>query len=97
MFDTRSKGNEILLLMIDQIVETLSGPLPSEELKNGWTEKSRMAMCDFFKDLQSKLSNDQPIPYLGIVRGLDHWGVSGGELFRSVSEIDYKLRHSNGP
>ena len=86
-----------LLLMIDEIVEKLSGPLPSEELMNGWTEESRRAMSDFFKDLQSKLSNKETVPYLGIVRGLDHWGVFGGELFRRVAEIDHKLRHSNGP
>ena len=86
-----------LQLMIDQIVEKLSGPLPSEELVNGWTDESRLAMSDFFKDLQSKLSNKEPVPYLGIVRGLDHWGVGDGELFRRVAEIDYKLRHSNGP
>lgn len=80
--------------MIDSIIENLSGPLTSEEISNGWTEDSQRVMTDFFKDLQSKISNKEELSYFGILRGLDHWGISGGELFLKVAAIDHRLREA---
>jgi hypothetical protein len=79
--------------MIGKMVEKLSVPLDAEEVSNGWTEESRLAMLTFFKDLQIKVASQQ-LSYLGILRGLDHWGVNRGELFRSAAEIDYELRNA---
>ena len=81
-----------LTVLVDEIILKLSGQLPEEEMKQGWSETSQDAMLTFFRDLRIKLSNGESLPYLGILRGLDHWGVEGGEIFHLVAQLDHKLR-----
>ena len=81
-----------LTVIVDQIISRLSEPLPEEEIKNGWSETSQKAMLSFFRDLRIKLSQGEVLPYLGILRGLDHWGVEGGEIFHLVAQLDHQLR-----
>jgi hypothetical protein len=58
-------------------------PLGRDELAAGWSEPSQQAMLKFFIDLRERIANGEELPYLGIVRALDHWGVLGGELSRA--------------
>ena len=51
-------------------------------------------MLKFFEDLRLKVIAGETLPYLGIVRGLDHWGIGGGELFQKAAEVDHELRES---
>lgn len=78
--------------MIDDLIESLSLPLSSDDVRHGWSEPSQTAMLRFFEDLRLRVAADENLPYLGILRGLDHWGVIGGALFHKVAEIDYELR-----
>lgn len=50
------------------------------------------AMFKFFIDLRQRVSDGEELPYLGIVRALDHWGVLGDELFRECAKVDHGLR-----
>jgi len=81
-----------LLQTIDQLVARLSNPLRDVDRSAGWTEPSQQAMLKFFLDLRNRVTNGEDLPYLGIVRALDHWGVLGGELFRDCANVDQELR-----
>jgi hypothetical protein len=85
-----------LITKIDELIEGLSVPLRPDELAHGWSEPSQSAMLNFFEDLRLKVTAGEQLPYLAILRGLDHWGISGGELFRKVAEVDYELREGPG-
>jgi hypothetical protein len=86
-----------IVAAIDDLIEKLSGPLTGNEVANGWSERSQKAMLEFFQDLRLKLmSDDESLLYFSIVRGLDHWGVSGGELFQKAAEVDRELRETLG-
>ncbi len=84
--------SQSLIPTIDSLIQKLSMPLQPDELAHGWSESSQEAMLKFFEDLRLKVIADADLPYLGIVRALDHWGVSGGELFREAAQIDHELR-----
>lgn len=86
-------SEEALLQKIEYLIERLSMPLPADELSNGWSEAGQKAMLNFFEDLRLKLLAHEDLPYFGIVRGLDYWGVSSGELLQKAAEVDYGLRH----
>jgi hypothetical protein len=81
-----------LITNINELIGELSSPLRPDEVAHGWCKASQEAMLQFFEDLRQKVIAGEQLPYLGIVRGLDHWGVSDGELFRKASEVDHELR-----
>jgi hypothetical protein len=80
-----------LVVRLDDIIERLSGPLPEAELRHGWTEQSRKAMGIFFTRMRGDVVAGKDLKsfpeYVGLVRGLDHWGIGGGELFRAAAEL----------
>lgn len=84
--------NQELFQTIDRLIERLSQPLREADLAAGWTGPSQQAMLKFFRDLRDRVNNKEELPYLGIVRALDHWGVLGGELFRECANVDHELR-----
>jgi hypothetical protein len=83
-----------LVTTIDALIEELSRPLPADELAHGWSKPSQKAMLEFFQDLRIKIRAGESLPYLSIVRALDHWGVTGGELFQEAAEADRQLRET---
>lgn len=85
--------NQELLPTIDRLVEQLSKPLQEADLAAGWNGPSQQAMLKFFRELRDRVTTGEELPYLGIVRALDHWGVLGGELFRACANVDHQLRH----
>ena len=82
---------QTLLERLDNILERLSMPLPEAEVQQGWTEQSRDAMRTFFLQMRSDAAarkDLKSIPhYVGLLRGLDHWGIAGGELFEAAARI----------
>jgi hypothetical protein len=81
-----------LVTAIDDLIEKLSRRLDADELLHGWSEPSQQAMLKSFQDLRVRLEAGERVPYLSIVRGLDHWGISGGELFQKAAQVDHELR-----
>lgn len=84
--------SQSLIPTIEDLIQKLSTPLQPDELAHGWSESSQKAMLEFFEDLREKVLAGETLPYLGIVRGLDHWGISGGQLFQKAAEVDHELR-----
>ncbi len=80
---------------IKRMINSLSNPLPPSEIASGWTEESRHAMLNFFKDLYSQLMSDQfdlaEHASFHLVRGMDHWGIIEGDLLEEASEIQCDL------
>jgi hypothetical protein len=80
---------------IEQLINNLSNPLPPSEIANGWSEESRQAMLKFFKDLHFQLMSGQfklaEHASFHLVRGMDHWGIIGGDLLKQASEIQSDL------
>lgn len=72
---------------IGNIIARLRAPVTPEEAAAGWTEKSKGGILPFFEGLLSDLKNSKQIPYIGIVRSLDAWGVDGGRLYDEIINV----------
>lgn len=87
--------NEIVS-KLETIINKLEKELPPPEIKNGWTEDSREGMLKFFQLLHSDLTSGAEVAnrteYVTIPRGLDHWGITGGELFEEAAKISHAIK-----
>lgn len=83
-----------LLCRVEAIAQKLADPITSSERAVGWSDTSRMAMLDYFKDLHRRLELDQGLTPadFSITRGMDHWGITGGALLDEAAEISCRLR-----
>lgn len=77
---------------VELILARLDGALTEEDLVSGWTNESQEAAKQYFQTLRSALIANQPLPPLGIIRGLDHRGVVGGELLDEIARVTNLLR-----
>ncbi len=77
------------------MVGRLSNPLSPSDLAHGWSETSRIAMLELFEDLRRRLRSPSRLAekykLLGVSRGMDSWGITGGELFDEAAEISVGL------
>jgi hypothetical protein len=84
-------ARQALLARLDDMIERLSGVLSDAELRHGWTDRSRLAMLNFFENMRRDAAAGKSLKtipnYVSIVRGLDHYGISGGALFQAAAEI----------
>ena len=80
---------------IESIMQTLQAPITEEESSVGWSVPSKEAAHIYFIGLHAALDSGNPLPPLGIVRGLDHWGVVGGDLLESIAKATNQLRSSH--
>ncbi|HEY0199050.1 MAG TPA: hypothetical protein VGC19_11010 [Rhodanobacter sp.] len=81
-----------VLSEIDLVLRKLDNPLTDDDITNGWSTESQQAARTYFQSLKSALTSNSILPPLGIVRGLDHWGVTGGDLLREIARITNLLR-----
>lgn len=88
---TNMADKEIILNKVRWMIDRLTQPLSDADLKYGWIEKSRLAFLTYFQNLEQKLVAGQPIPALNIPRGMDTWGILGGDLFQTAAEISVEL------
>lgn len=77
---------------VESILARLDMPLDANDFASGWTIESQEAAKQYFRTLQSALISNQPRPPLGIVRGLDHRGVVGGDLLEEIARVTNVLR-----
>jgi len=77
---------------IDAILLRLNSPLKEDDVKNGWSAESQKVAATYFETLKSAFISGSALPSLGIVRGLDHWGVTGGDLLEDLARVTNKLR-----
>ena len=83
---------ENLLQDIQSLLTQLRAGLTQDEDSNGWSKESKAAAAVYFDKLIASLRADSVLPSLGIVRGLDHWGVTGGDLLEEIARITNRLR-----
>lgn len=86
---------ETVLINVRWMIDRLSRPLSVSDLQYGWIEESRLVFLAYFQDLEQKLIAEQPIPALNIPRGMDTWGILGGNLFQMAAEISVELPKLN--
>ena len=81
---------------LENLIGQLSKELPPTEIQNGWTEDSRQAMLKFFQRLHSDLASGVVVSskteYVTISRGMDHWGITGGELLEEAAKISFAIK-----
>ena len=77
---------------VSELLVTLSLPVSEEELSGGWSAGSKKAAERYFNELHTCIRDNKPLPPLGIVRSLDHWGVVGGNLLEKIAKITNWLR-----
>jgi hypothetical protein len=82
----------MLIQKIQTVMSDLSAALTEVEAAGGWTEESKNAILMFFQDLLLEVESGKEIPYVGLVRGLDAWGINrGGTLYEKAMEIAREL------
>jgi hypothetical protein len=76
---------------LDTLIEWLSKPLTAEDTRHGWRDQSRSAILNLVEEMRADALRGRELRsvphYVGVVRGLDHWGISGGDLFDAVAAI----------
>lgn len=74
---------------VREVITELSQPLPDDEKENGWCADSQFAMLTYFTDIESTLSAKKSLPrhIATLARGLDHWGIYKGPLFRKLVDL----------
>lgn len=78
--------------LIHRVLVSLAAPLTPSEMGSGWNMESKQAAEKYFFDLAQKLDAGEVLPPTDIVRGLDHWGVTGGCLLEEVARVANALR-----
>jgi hypothetical protein len=86
------ENKDRVLSCIDDILSQLRHPVSAQEAIDGWDVESKDAARTYFELLSNSLKSDSPLPPLGIVRGLDHWGVIGGRLLDEIAKVTNMLR-----
>lgn len=82
----------MLVQKIEAVMSNLAAPLSEDEAAGGWTEESKKAILKFFQNLLAEMKSGKEIPYVGLVRGLDAWGIErGGILYEEAMEIAREL------
>lgn len=72
---------------IEMIIATLKGPLSVDEENAGWTKQSKEGYVPLFGSLLSSLRGGEQIPYVGLARSLDGWGIGDGDLYKNMMEV----------
>jgi hypothetical protein len=84
-----------LIQRIDRVLDRLARGLRPADIANGWSEKSRAAMTDLFQRIKDALASSEPLPKdirnVSISRGMDSWGITGGDLLEEGAEISCEL------
>jgi len=87
---------EVLSMHLNELVDGLHGPLTDEARLQGWTQPARDGMIGFIESLQRKLASGIPLPAAEmrplLVRGMDMWGVTSGDLLMKAASIDRFFR-----
>ena len=81
---------------IASIIATLREPLKPAERVAGWTAAVKAGHVQVFSDLLAQVRETSEIPYFGVIRSLDAYGIGSGELYdrmiRVANEANDQLR-----
>ncbi|MBX3595406.1 hypothetical protein [Sphingomonas sp.] len=81
---------------VERIIDVLNQPLSNDERAAGWTQSKKAGYIPVFEKLLEQISRREPVPYFGIARSLDAYGLSTGNLcemmYSVANETNDKLR-----
>jgi hypothetical protein len=81
----------VMLVTLDALLTTLSAPVTTEEQAHCWTPKAKMGMAGYFRAKQADLARGALAGDQSLVRGLDAWGVSDGQLYDDIMDFNRQL------
>lgn len=81
-----------MLDKLNAVIAELSAPISPAEVESGWTKESKQAIKSYFSEVRRCYVAVHPLPSLGVIRGLDAWGISSGDLFQQCIHVTLKLR-----
>lgn len=81
----------MLIQKIESIIQTLQAPVKSEELASGWTASIKEGYIPFFANLIDDIRSGKEIPYVGLIRSLDAYGIDSGGLYEAMLEVAREL------
>lgn len=88
-------SRDLICKEVELLIKDLLLPLSLADRACGWTPECQSATMDLLKKIQSALIEQRTIEQLNLGRGLDHWGVEGGELFEKACKLSNHLRELN--
>ena len=81
---------------LDRMIARLSKPLLPSDIQDGWSEEARKAILEVLEELRARLLDGEPLTEqekeLNIPRGMDTWGVTGGDLLDEGVQVFKQLR-----
>lgn len=80
------------LKKLNALIAELSAPVIPVDVKSGWDSESKQAIKRYFSEVRRCYEAEHPLPSLGVIRGLDAWGISSGDLFDQCIYVTNKLR-----
>jgi hypothetical protein len=84
-------SREQLIAALDALCDKLRKPLPVSEVDAGWNAPRVASYLEMFQRMRNDIAAKVAIPYMPIVKTLDHSGITSGELLEDASQIDVAL------
>lgn len=72
---------------IERIIGVLRQPLSNDERKAGWSENVKARYVPVFERLLAQIENGEELPYFGIARSLDAYGIGSGDLYEMILRV----------
>jgi hypothetical protein len=84
-----------MLDKLNALIAELSAPISPAEVACGWGQESKQAIKSYFSEVRRCYAAEHPLPALGVIRGLDAWGISSGYLCQQCIHVTLKLREES--
>lgn len=78
--------------LLDDLAQRLSQTLSPVDTQNGWTVDAQQAIGLLIADLRVKLATGKELPHISLSRGLDSWGILGGDLAEATAVLSNAMR-----
>lgn len=76
---------------LDDLLDQLSVPLTADEEREGCTAEAKAGIAGYVRSRRAQLAVGPLFRDYGLVRGLDAWGVGGGELYNALMDLNREL------
>jgi hypothetical protein len=76
---------------LDILLDKLLSPLTAEEQQQGWTPEAKAGIAGYLRTKKVEHALRPLARDPSLVRGLDAWGVSGGDLYDEIMNFNRRL------
>ena len=81
----------MLAAQLDALLIKLSAPVTADEQAHGWTTEAKAGMAEYARDAKIRFAREALVRDFSLVRGLDAWGVGGGQLYDEIMDFNRQL------